>query len=299
MSKYRHWTFTLNNYTKDDIAKLQQLSDTVKYLIYGKEVGASGTPHLQGFMSFAGPRRVSAIRSLFDSRAHIEVARDPRAAAQYCRKEGDFVEFGDNPDESRKRQGRRTDIQALVSAISEGETDRKRLRQEHPEVCAKYPNFVTQCILDQLPVPDVPTYELRRWQRELTVYLKQPSNDREIVFVVDRQGNSGKSWYTKYHSMVYDNSICILPGKKADMVYALISLITPAIKTVFIDAPRSKQGEYIQYDFLEELKNGIVFNTKYEFRMVSFQVPHVVVMMNHEPDGDKLSGDRYKIIRTK
>ena len=87
----------------------------------------------------------------------------------------------------------------------------------------------------------------------------------------------------------------MLAWTEADMVYALNTLgYSPHV--CIIDAPRSKQGEYLQYDFLEELKNGRVFNTKYESRMIEFPIPHVVVMMNEEPDMTKLSSDRYNLI---
>jgi len=58
---------------------------------------------------------------------------------------------------------------------------------------------------------------------------------------------------------------------------------------------KSKQGDFIQYDFLEELKNGYVFSPKYESKNKSFPTPHVVVLMNEIPDKSKLSEDRYNI----
>lgn len=80
------------------------------------------------------------------------------------------------------------------------------------------------------------------------------------------------------------------------MVFALASAGF-APRVVIVDAPRSKQGDFIQYDFLEELKNGRIFNTKYESRMLEFPTPHVVVMMNEDPDMTKLSEDRYRIFK--
>lgn len=65
---------------------------------------------------------------------------------------------------------------------------------------------------------------------------------------------------------------------------------------MFVDAPRSKQGEFIQYDFLEDVKNGYVFSTKYESRVKTLDNVHVVVNMNETPDMSKLSADRYHII---
>ena len=67
------------------------------------------------------------------------------------------------------------------------------------------------------------------------------------------------------------------------------------IRVLFIDAPRAKQGEYLQYDFLEEVKNGLVFSSKYESRMKILDKCHVVVLLNEDPDATKLSVDRYDV----
>jgi len=67
-------------------------------------------------------------------------------------------------------------------------------------------------------------------------------------------------------------------------------------RVVFFDAPRSKQGEFVQYDFLEEIKNGYVFSGKYESRYKRFNPPHVCVAMNEYPNMQMLSEDRYTII---
>jgi hypothetical protein len=74
-------------------------------------------------------------------------------------------------------------------------------------------------------------------------------------------------------------------------------MVSTMSRVIFLDAPRSKQNEFIQYDFLEECKNGYLTNSKYESYMKIFTVvPHVVVMMNETPDMTKLSRDRYFII---
>lgn len=294
--KYRHWCLTLNNYNDNDVTELRLFATKTKYLVFGKEVGDGGTRHLQGFISFSSPRKIGGLLKLFGGRAHWEVARSPAAAAQYCKKDGDFEEFGTRPEESRKGQGKRSDIEEVRDRINAGERDPKRLRQEFPGVCAKYPRFVSQLLIDQISAPPVPCYPLRGWQQELFELLKTNPNDREIIFIVDFEGNGGKTWFIKYYRQLTEKSINILPGKKADMCYAFIQLVDSLTRVVFIDAPRSKQGEFIQYDFLEDLKNGSIFNTKYESQMINFPVPHVVVMMNEEPDMKKLSADRYNII---
>jgi hypothetical protein len=142
----------------------------------------------------------------------------------------------------------------------------------------------------QVVIPDHP---LRPWQAALLRKLDEEPNRRKIIFVVDEKGNSGKSWFAHWYARQNPmNCQVILPGKKADMAYAL----KMNIRVLFCDAPRSKQGEFIQYDFLEDCKNGYVFSTKYESHVKSFEPMHVVVNMNESPDRSKLSEDRYDVI---
>lgn len=85
----------------------------------------------------------------------------------------------------------------------------------------------------------------------------------------------------------------MLPAKKLDMAYAL----EPGLRVLFIDAPRSKHGDFIMHDFLGDVKNGYhVFRGKYESRFKKLDKIHEVVNMNEHPDMTKLSSDRYTII---
>ena len=87
MSRFRNFCFTHNNYT--DTSLEDEIS--CKYLVYGREVGESGTPHLQGFISFECARTLSAaIKSL--PGCHVEVARNVPAAMEYCKKDGAYTE---------------------------------------------------------------------------------------------------------------------------------------------------------------------------------------------------------------
>jgi hypothetical protein len=168
--------------------------------------------------------------------------------------------------------------------------DLKDLREIHSEVLARYPGFVRDYIRDHRPKAVVEPLPLRPWQQELYGKLILPPDDREIIFIVDEVGNQGKSWFARYFIQLHENAQIVVPGKKADM--ALI--IDESMKTFFFDCPRSKQGDFIQYDFLEELKNGLIFSPKYESKLKYMQQkPHVVVLMNERPDMSKLSADRY------
>ena len=89
------WLFTLNNWTEDEFATASAFlsGPTVDYGIIGKEVGESGTPHLQGYCLFRTRARFEQLEKL-GGRAHIERARgSPLSNKEYCSKEGDYIEF--------------------------------------------------------------------------------------------------------------------------------------------------------------------------------------------------------------
>lgn len=94
MSRSRNWCFTINNYTEEDVSALADLP--CKYMVYGKEVGESGTPHLQGYVVFATQRTLSATRKKI--RGHLSPAKgDAQQNYDYCTKDGDYVERGTKP----------------------------------------------------------------------------------------------------------------------------------------------------------------------------------------------------------
>lgn len=288
----KNWCFTLNNYTQNDIDKIDKLRDERGvYVIYGKEVGESGTPHLQGFVSFPSRKRLTYVKNKI-GQAHFSMARMIDNSIEYCKKEGDYVEFGIRPHDNKK-SGKRNDLESFKEDVKSGIHDLKTLREKHSIVCARYEKFVSQYIRDNQPSYQVPAHPLKPWQEELNRTLNGPINPREIIFLVDRVGNAGKTWYFRYYEQNHpDTTQIILPGKKADMAYVL----RETNRVVLFDCPKSKQGDYIQYDFLEEVKNGNVFSGKYECKEKRFPPPHVVVAMNEEPNRELLSEDRYTVI---
>lgn len=293
-SRGKNWCFTLNNYDETDSSNLLGLEATgdVSYLIFGYEKATStGTPHLQGFVSLAKRLCFAQVKKLLSpanpAKIHIELTRHVVNAIAYCQKEGNWIEFGSRPTAG----GRRSDLDLFKASVNNGIQDFAMLRELHTEVFAKYPRFCIEYVADKFPTPKVQAFPLRPWQSDLYDTLKKKPDDRKILFIVDYKGNSGKTWFSRYYAQLHNNVQIILPGKKADMAY----ILKQDNRVLFIDAPRSKQGEFIQYDFLEEIKNGLIFSGKYESKMKYLSPIHVVVMMNEQPDKTKLSNDRWDI----
>lgn len=113
MAQSRNWCFTLNNFTDEEEQECEEwvAESHATYLCVGKEVGESGTPHLQGYVQWTARRRLAFCKERF-TRAHWEVSRakDPAAAQTYCQKDGNYQEYGvmaqggaDNAGGARKR----------------------------------------------------------------------------------------------------------------------------------------------------------------------------------------------------
>ncbi len=283
----KNWCFTLNNYTPEDVDRLSTPIVSVSYLIYGKEVGASGTPHLQGTVCFKMRKRLNQVTNII-GQAHCTVTRNLNQSIVYCKKDGEYTEVGVQTVTKKQED---CIIEAFKQTVNEGVTDKVELREIRSEVCAKYPKFVSDFLGDKKPKHNVPVHPLREWQQELYGRLRLAPCSREIIFIIDSTGNQGKSWFARYYTDLHANAQIVVPCKKADMAY----MVRDDAKVFFFDCPRSKQGDFIQYDFLEELKNGYIISPKYESTVKKLAIPHVVVLMNEYPDQTKLSEDRYSI----
>lgn len=66
----------------------------MEYMVVGEEVGENGTPHVQGFVILKVRTRLSAMKKWMP-RAHLELMRgNSEQAAEYCKKDGNFMEYG-------------------------------------------------------------------------------------------------------------------------------------------------------------------------------------------------------------
>ena len=114
----------MNNYTDADEARIQALD--ARFLVYGREVGAEGTPHLQGYIEYGRAVRLGGCRRDIP-RAHFERRRGTaEEAAVYCRKDGNVFEKG----ELGGRAGRRTDLEAVKAMLDEGKKE-EEVAEEH------------------------------------------------------------------------------------------------------------------------------------------------------------------------
>lgn len=91
-ARHRGFIFTHNNYPDtgtEDAVECQ-------YMLYGKEVGESGTPHLQGYVYYRTLKSEKQVRADLPG-CHVEPAVTVEAAIAYCKKDGDWTERGEAP----------------------------------------------------------------------------------------------------------------------------------------------------------------------------------------------------------
>lgn len=302
MPGFRHFAFTWFNWTDQDVATLRALcseGDAItRYVAWGyEESPTTGASHLQGAIGFKRRMSILGVKAILRSQSvHVEgarlILRNYAYAIKVAADGGAIEEYGIRPQNA---QGERKDIDLAIEAIKEG----MKLKQFRAEFFGQYrgsPSAWVELIADYTPPPEITSHPLSRWQARLHNELAREPNSRTIYFLVDHVGNSGKSWFVKYYHKLHGNkSILLQPGKRNDMGYIFYKASLDASRrVVFIDCKRS-EAELLDYRFLESLKDGWMQNGKYNSTTFFFEIPHVVVMMNENPDLTKLSTDRYHI----
>lgn len=137
-ARAQYWVFTLNNYTDAERALLDGLvesSSHVAFLSYGREVGESGTPHLQGHLELTTRMRVPQLKAILGQRVHLEVRRGSfEQAQQYVEKDGVVSTFGERVS---KGAGKRTDLDELAEEIRGG-AEKRVLAETYGKEFIKY-----------------------------------------------------------------------------------------------------------------------------------------------------------------
>lgn len=144
-SKCRRYMFTLPNYSVTDRATIDdRVSAIAEYLCYQGEIApTTGTPHLQGFVSFTNPRAFRAVKRLFaNDSIHLDICRGtPEQCIAYCSKRESadervpFVEYGTRP--SGPGQGARSDLSEIGARLKSGAT-LKSVAQDFPGDFMRY-----------------------------------------------------------------------------------------------------------------------------------------------------------------
>lgn len=293
-SRVRAWCFTWNNPDAD--LRPADWDPSPKYVVWQLERGEEGqTPHYQGYVEFGQPVSMQQVKRNIHGTAHLEKRKGTaQQARDYCmkpdtREDGPW-EFG---TWTAPEPGKRTDIEDLKDFVLTGAPKTKEdIMDAFPGLYARHRNFVDE-LMARRTRQDLPPASLDNpypWQQELLDLLAEQPHPRQILWVYDQYGNNGKSYFVRHlvttkPGLVFFNT----GGKTTDIAHAY-----NGESIVFFDYAREKQDS-CNYQIMEQLKNGMLFSSKYQSMQKVFKVPHVVVMANFKPEDNKFSSDRLRV----
>lgn len=124
--------------------------------------------------------------------------------------------------------------------------------------------------------------------------------EREIIFIEDPYGNSGKSTFWKWLYLTNRNEIGILSEATSSQIKA--NIVGLGDKRLYIiDLPRteSKEGTTGLLNALEALKNGMINTSMYgSTEVLCITPPWIVITGNSMPSGS-WTPDRWKVFKIK
>nr|WDW25852.1 MAG: replication-associated protein [Canine associated porprismacovirus] len=137
--------------------------------------------------------------------------------------------------------------------------------------------------------------EPRENQRRIVERLDD-TNDRTIVCVVDSKGCSGKSWLC---NRLYERGLAFYVPPTCRNAQTIIQFVASGYrreKYIIIDIPRSTKWTPELYVAVETVKDGLVYDTRYNATTRNIRGVKVLVMCNTKPNLSKLSTDRWIIL---
>lgn len=180
MSQCKGWVFTWNNYPDASLTFIKRLfrEGKIKGYVVGKEIAQSGTPHLQGFVSFKKRLRLSGVRAIFAEgnpawrdAIHWEPCRDRAASVEYCKKDGDYIEDGIIGNE---RGGKRDGFESGLREYME-HRNLKRFKQDHPGIYVRYSRGISTLL-------DAPVRDIENPPKVVYIYGPTGTGKTSMVF---------------------------------------------------------------------------------------------------------------------
>lgn len=157
--------------------------------------------------------------------------------------------------------------------------------------CTKDGNDIFNHPFKRKPVNLISNF--RPFQTELLNILRTSPDDRKILWIYDQRGNTGKTQFCKY-MIVKEKACYITSGKTSDIINLVYNYIqNQELNIVLLNLPRDQfKTDYVA---LEQIKDGIICNTKYETGTIVVNSPHLIIFSNNLPQTEKLTSDRWDI----
>lgn len=273
LGEFRRWTFTLNNYTEEEVCNLKN-DCKATYMIFGKEVApTTGTPHLQGYVEWKRKRDWKSIRKNYPRMWCIPSKGNAQENKVYCDKlkKDDFFENGEPmKDHGGKREG-------------SGRTPKEEVTPFRD-------------VLRRMVLEDYKDVVWNWWQEEVLELVEKGDGKRTIHWFWEPEGNAGKTYLCKFIEASM-KGIVVVDGKKDNIFNQVNTMINSEEQPLvcLMDIPRTIVDN-IHLGTIEALKNGFLYAGKYEGGKCNFPSPVVVCFANQPPQVEELSKDRWNIV---
>lgn len=156
----KRWCGTWNNYTQDEEEELKRFMEAnCEYACYGREVGESGTDHLQFYMRFKKQVHGSYIKKHL-TKCHFEVCKGTEIQnINYCFKQNKTYELGEPRAEVCKEREKYQKTKELINDYMS--MDYLTFREKHPWEALNMKTKLEQWRIDTLMVKDPWNGELK------------------------------------------------------------------------------------------------------------------------------------------
>ena len=266
---------------------------TMNAMRVGREIcPTTKKQHYHACIQFVSEIRVTTLKQIFPKQ-NLGMKKGNKAEFfAYSKKDGDFTDYG---IADHGNQGERNDFGELIEAVDEGD-NLGTLMRKFPKVVARHMPYTKLLISNRSDALALAKRKQRfdkpfkEWQQRLKEIIEGEVSDRYVYWLYDTAGGAGKSFMSGY-LQTHHNAFIVSGGKVADIAHAYNEE-----PIVVFDLPRTMADhcDHI-YSLIEKFKDGCIFSGKYESRTKVFDVPHVIVFANFEPEYDKLSKDRWQV----
>lgn len=265
---------------------------TMNAMRVGREIcPTTKREHWHASIQFTDEIRVTTLKQIFP-KENLAMKKGNKAEFfAYSKKDGEFTDYG---TVDHGNQGERNDFAELIESIDEGD-DLGTVMRKFPKVVARHMPYTKLLISNRSAALALAKRKLRYnkplkpWQQRLKDIMEGDVSDRYVYWLYDAVGGAGKSFMSGYLQTHY-SAFIVSGGKVCDLAHAY-----NGEPIVVFDLPRTiaDHCDHV-YTMIEKFKDGCIFSGKYESHTKVFDVPHVVVFANFEPDFSKLSKDRWQ-----
>lgn len=144
------------------------------------------------------------------------------------------------------------------------------------------------------PLDEFKDVELYNWQKDVLDLLEKQT-DRQILCIVNKNGNVGKSFLSKYCEANGLMDVCPVISEEFNDYTAYCFQFNA--KGYIFDVPRSESTKKrkTMWAGIETIKNGLLFEKRYQPRKKWIAPPKILIMTNYYPPVEVLSFDRWQI----